>query len=83
MRMRSKAPPPSLHSVTSPAKGRLSNIGSLPEARRVKKTCQWHVFSQSGEQSVIATEGGPFKTAIAVIFLKAPSPRELAERSED
>ena len=34
--------------------------GSLREARRVKKTCQWHVFSQSGEQSMIATRTAGF-----------------------
>ena len=27
----------------------------LKRARRVKETCRWYVFSQSGEQSVIAT----------------------------
>ena len=30
----------------------------LPVARRVKQTCRWHVYSQSGEQAVLATWAG-------------------------
>ena len=49
-------------------------------ARRVKKICRWHIFSQSGEQAVLATwaEGCRRKATeraltISYFMLKFPS----------
>ena len=42
--------------------GAVAAVLSLPPgARRVKKICRWHIFSQSGEKYMIATRarGGP------------------------
>ena len=46
--------PPAQQTASVELSGKVTK-SSLREARRVKKTCQWHVFSQSGEQSMIAT----------------------------
>ena len=42
-----------LHFPRRGSKG--AGVNDLPVARRVKQTCRWHVCSQSGERSMIAT----------------------------
>ena len=38
-----------------PTEGAVTSMAPSGWARRVKKICRWHIFSQSGEQAMLAT----------------------------